>query len=106
MMPSVAPRPKSTNANSPPEGEAAAGHGREPGHPPDAEQHGDLQQHEAQGEADDEPWLLERQPQVRRHADRDEEQAEEQAFERLDVGLEFVPEFAVGEQYSGEEGPQ
>ena len=37
---------------------------------------------------------------------RDEEQAQEQALERLDVGLEFVAEFAVGEQHAGQKGSQ
>ena len=43
---------------------------------------------------------------IGRHSDRDEEQAEEQSLERLDVGLEFVAEFAVREQYAGQEGAQ
>ena len=44
--------------------------------------------------------------QVERHADGDEEQAEQQPLERLDVRLQFMPVLAVGEQHAGEEGAQ
>ena len=37
------------------------------------------------------------------HADRDEEEPEQESLERLDVGLELVPIFAVGEQHAGDE---
>ena len=43
------------------------------------------------------------QREVRAHPDRDEEEAEQQALERLDVGFELVPELGVGEQHAGEE---
>ena len=47
--------------------------------------------------------LLEQQADVGRHADRHEEQAEQQALERLDVGFELVTILAVGEQQPGDE---
>ncbi len=40
------------------------------------------------------------------HADRDEEQAEQQAFERLQIAVEFVAIFAVGQEHAGEEGTE
>ena len=43
------------------------------------------------------------QPEVDLRADRDEEQAEQQPLERLDVGLELVAVLAVGEHHAGEE---
>ena len=42
--------------------------------------------------------------QVQRHADRQEEQAEQDAAERLDVGLELVPKRRLGQQHAGDEG--
>ena len=47
-----------------------------------------------------------RRPDVRGHAHRDEEQAEQQALEGLEVGLQLVAELAVGEQHAGEEGAE
>ena len=40
---------------------------------------------------------------VERHADADEEQPEQQALERLDLRLDLVAVFRVGEQHAGEE---
>ena len=40
------------------------------------------------------------------HADRDEEQPEQQALEGLEVAFEFVAILAVGEQHAGEEGAE
>ena len=37
---------------------------------------------------------------------RDEEQAQEQALEGLDVRLELVAEFAVGQQHAGQKSAQ
>ena len=41
---------------------------------------------------------------VDRHADAHEEQAEQDAAERLDVGLELMAEVRFGEEHAGEEG--
>jgi hypothetical protein len=46
------------------------------------------------------------QPEVDRHADRDEEQAEQQALERGDVGLERVPVLGAREQDAREKGAE
>jgi hypothetical protein len=40
------------------------------------------------------------------HAHGDEKQPEQQALERLDVGLQLAPVLAVGQQHTGQEGPQ
>ncbi len=50
--------------------------------------------------------LFAHQLQIGRHSDRDEEQPQQQALERLDVGLELVAEFTVGEQYAGQKCAQ
>ena len=42
----------------------------------------------------------------RRHADRDEEEAEQQALERLDIGLQLVAVFGFREQHAGHEGAE
>ena len=39
--------------------------------------------------------------QIRRHADGDEEQAQQQALEGLDIRLQFVAKFAIRQQYAG-----
>ena len=62
-----------------------------------------LSAEQAQRQREDHERLRGEQAQVRRHADRDEEQAEQQALERLDVGLELVAILAVGEQHAGDE---
>ena len=43
-------------------------------------------------------------PKIERHADAEEEEAEQQPAERLDVGLELVTEGTFGEEDAGEEG--
>ena len=50
--------------------------------------------------------LLDDQAQVERHADGGEEQAEQQALERGDVGLDLVAVVGVGEQHAGDEGAE
>ena len=47
--------------------------------------------------------LAREQAEVDRHADRDEEEAHQQALERLDVGLERVAILGAREQHAGEE---
>jgi hypothetical protein len=49
--------------------------------------------------------LLDQQTEIRRQADRHEEQAEQQALERLDVGFELVTVLAVGEQEPATKAP-
>src|SRR5882757_4876668 len=66
--------------------------------PQDAYFHG----HEAQSEPENLQRLLAHQAQIGRHSHGDEEQAQQQSLEGLDVRLEFVAELAVGEQDAGE----
>ena len=49
------------------------------------------------------PGRASQQAEVDRHADGDEEEAEQQALERLDVGLERVAVLGAREQHAGEE---
>jgi hypothetical protein len=49
---------------------------------------------------------LEQYPEVDSHADRYEEQAEQQTLERLDRGLDLVPVFGLREQHAGEKRAQ
>ena len=46
------------------------------------------------------------QPEIERHADCGEEDLEQQAFERRDVGLELVAIAAFSEQRAGNEGAE
>ena len=43
---------------------------------------------------------------VERHADGDEEEAEQHVAERLDVLLDLVAVLGLGDQHAGEEGAQ
>src|SRR3546814_3663976 len=51
---------------------------------------------------DDPQRLRHQQIQVCRHADGNEEQAEQQTFERLDIGMEFMAKLGFGQQYTRE----
>ena len=53
-----------------------------------------------------EQGLFDEQPEVGSHADRNEEQPQQQALEWLDVGLKLVAIFAIGEQDTGYEGSE
>ena len=50
--------------------------------------------------------LIDEQPQVDGHADGGEEQPEQQALERLDVGLELVAVGRFSQQRAGDEGAE
>jgi len=66
----------------------------------------ELHRHEAQHDRGDRTRLAEHARQVDAHAHGHEEQAQQQALEGLDLGLEFVPEFRVGQQHAGQERAQ
>ena len=70
------------------------------------EEHGDLHGDDAEDQRGDQAGLLAEQGKVDAGADRDEEQADQQALERLDVAFELVPVFAVGEHDAGQEGAE
>ena len=74
--------------------------------PAEAEQDRCLDGHQCDGRADDRERVGEDQAEVGGHAHRDEEQPEQQALERFDVGFEFVAVFGVRKQHAGEEGAQ
>ena len=48
--------------------------------------------------------MLEREAEICRHANGGEEEAEQQALEGLDIGLQFVPVFGFREQHASREG--
>lgn len=50
--------------------------------------------------------LVHQQHDVHRHADADEEQAQQQTLERLQMGFQLVPVFGVGQQHTGQERAQ
>ncbi|MDT4847082.1 hypothetical protein FQZ97_811290 [compost metagenome] len=72
----------------------------------DQEQQRQLDQHQKQGQADDHQWFMQQQAEVGGHAHADEEQAEQQTLEGLDLGFEFVAVFGVGQQQAGDEGAE
>ena len=61
-----------------------------------------LQHDQAERQAENQVRAAQEQPDVDRHADRDEEQAEQQALERIDLRFEFVPVFRIGQQHAGQ----
>ena len=110
ITPCVTASANSTKANSPPCGSANARpralSGGMPGHARQQDSTATFTTSRPATTQGDDQRLLEQQAEVGRHADRDEEQAEQQALERLDVGLELVAVLAVGEQHAGEEGAE
>ena len=74
-----------------------------------AREHGDrdeLDREKSRREPDHRERLRDEQAEIGGHADGDEEQAEQQALERLEVRLELVPELAVRQQHAGQKGAQ
>jgi hypothetical protein len=62
-----------------------------------------LRSHEPEREHHQQQRHLAREREIRFHSHRHEEEPEEKPLERLDVGLELVPELGIGEQQAGEE---
>ena len=95
------------------EGELAAlreCHGRTADGPPvrrvdarDGAQTQHLDEHETDGEAENGERRLDHESDVDGHADRHEEQAEKQALEGIDIGLQLVPVLGLGEQHARQE---
>ncbi len=73
-------------------------------HPRDAIDGPGLQRHEADHGGDDHGPGLADKGEIERHADAEEEEAEQQAAEGLDVGFQLVAEARFGEEHAGEEG--
>ena len=65
-----------------------------------------LQNEEHDDDADDQPRPGKEEGEVDAHADRDEEEAQEQPLERLDRRFDLVPVLRFGEQHAGEEGAE
>jgi hypothetical protein len=91
-------------------GQGGGDGGRAPGRgaeqPGQAEQDQELQRHQAQHQADQHQGLAGHQLQVDAGPDGDEEQAQQQAPERLDVGLQLAAELALGQHHPGQEGAE
>ena len=103
--------PNTTKANSPPceskRGEQpalAAARCRAPRG--ERAEHAPLSDSEAEHQRHDQQRPVREQAEVDRHADRDEEQAQQQALERLDVGLQRVAILGAREQHAGQERAQ
>ena len=86
--------------------EVAGGTAAAAGQPPDEIEHGELDENERRSEADEQQSLLLDEAEIHRHPDGDEEKAEQQALERLQLGLDLMAELRVGEQDAREEGAQ
>ena len=63
-----------------------------------------LDEHECRNAGDDDAPFADHDGEIERHADAQEEQAEQHAAERLDVRLELMAERRFGEQHAGKEG--
>ena len=110
--PALIASPNTTKANSPPSASTAASCSdsrvaQAAGTPADREQQHELDRHEAPPRcAGDQPGLGQHALQVDAHAHGHEEQAQQQALERIDLRFEFVAEFRIGQQHAGEERAQ
>ena len=69
----------------------------------DRVEHDRLQHQQCREQAADQLWLAHQPLDVERHADTDEEEAEQEALERLDLRFDLVAVFGVGEQHAGDE---
>ena len=65
-----------------------------------------LRKHEAEHEAEHRERPFPNETKVRAHAHGYEEKTEQEALEGLDVGLQFVAKFRIGEEHPGEEGAE
>src|SRR5229473_3488359 len=65
-----------------------------------------LYEHEAEYEAEHRERPFPNEAKVRAHAHGYEEKTEQQALEGLDVGLQLVAKFGIGEEHPGEEGAE
>ena len=74
--------------------------------PREQEQHDELHHDEAEDEAEHQQRLAQQQREVDARTDRDEEHREQQALERLEIHLELVAVFALGQHDAGEEGAE
>ena len=78
----------------------------QPGQPADAVQQGELDHQQGGHAGGDQPRLGGHAGQVDAHAHGDEEQAQQQPLERLDLRFQLVAEFRIGQQHAGQERAQ
>ena len=107
---SCTPKAKSTKANSPTCGRAKASSSAwsVPSRKSfaSAKRMANFKAIDADHQPRDQERLRQDQGEVDRRADGEEEEAEQQPLERLDVALQFVAVLAVGEHHAGQEGAQ
>ena len=72
----------------------------------DAEQQRELDRQQGRHARGDQFGLRHHRVQVDVHADGDEEQAQQQALERVDLRFQLVAEFGIGQQHAGQERAQ
>jgi hypothetical protein len=82
------------------------GRRRQAGEPAHRVQDSRLDRNQQRHQAQHAPRLVEQQAEVRGHADGDEEQTQQQAFEWLDVRLQFVAVLGIRQQHTGEKRAQ
>ena len=87
-------------------GEAANAIGVVAGEPPHRNQDDCLDQHQCESGANDRDRMRDQQSQVGRHADRNEEQPQQQALERVDAGFDLVAVLRISQQHAGEKGTE
>jgi hypothetical protein len=76
------------------------------GQPADQQQRRELDGDESERQAENQRRLIRQQSEAQVHADRREEQPEQDALEGLDLGFQLVAEFGVRQQQAGEEGAE
>ncbi|MNF72346.1 hypothetical protein D3C84_543220 [compost metagenome] len=74
--------------------------------PPHDKQQRQLDGDQQQGQAQHRDRCAEQQAEIRAHADADEKQPQQQAFERFDLRFQFVAVFGIRQQQTGEERAQ
>ena len=62
--------------------------------------------HEAQHDQGHQPGRFKQHTHINTHADRDEEQPQQQTFKGFDIGFEFTPVLTLGQQNPSQKGTQ
>jgi hypothetical protein len=74
--------------------------------PSEPEDDDSLRQNESQGGHENRPWCLDEARDVETHSDRNEEHAEQEAFEGIDRGLDRAAILGLREQQPGDKGAE
>src|SRR3546814_9742138 len=72
----------------------------------DQRQHGDLYRHQPKRQREDEQRTLQYRTHIEHHADRKEEESEQDQAKGFDVGLDLVPIGRIGEHHPGDESAE